>query len=101
MKRLVLLAIVFATPAAAQGFGSTGQHGYGSTPAYPSYQSMPTYGSGSNPSAHMTQGYERNSGTYVAPHMQTSPNATQMDNYGTRGNINPYTGTTGARSPRW
>jgi hypothetical protein len=40
-------------------------------------------------------------GTYVAPHVQTNPNNTQLDNYGTRGNINPYTGQMGTRNPRY
>jgi hypothetical protein len=53
-------------------------------------------GSGSNSSSH-----------YVSPcsntqsHYQTNPNNTQFDNYGTRGNINPYTGAVGTRSPRY
>ena len=37
----------------------------------------------------------------LAPHQQTNPNNTQMDNYGTRGNVNPYTGQTGTRAPRY
>lgn len=43
-------------------------------------------------------GYYRN-GTYVAPHYQTSPNATVYDNYSTRGNVNPYTGQPGTINP--
>jgi hypothetical protein len=42
-----------------------------------------------------------NQGTYVQPHQQTNPNSTQYDNYGTRGNVNPYTGQTGTRSPKF
>jgi hypothetical protein len=59
------------------------------------------YGTGSNPSNHYVQGYTRNNGTYVAPHYQTNPNRTQMDNYGTRGNVNPYNGHVGTRYPRY
>lgn len=59
------------------------------------------YGTGSNPSSHMTQGYNRGDGGYVQPHHQTNPNNTQMDNYGTRGNVNPYTGAYGTRPPRY
>jgi hypothetical protein len=44
-------------------------------------------------------GYFRSDGTYVAPHYQTSPNSTRLDNYSTRGNINPYTGAAGTRNP--
>ena len=57
------------------------------------------YGTGSNPNSHATQGYSTNHGTYVAPHYQTNPNSTTLDNYGTRGNYNPNNGRTGTRSP--
>jgi hypothetical protein len=57
-------------------------------------------GTGSNPSSHPVQGYTAPSGTYVPPHRQTNPNSTQTDNYGTRGNVNPYTGAVGTRTPR-
>lgn len=59
------------------------------------------YGTGSNRSSHSTRGYTTRSGTYVAPHQATNPNSTQRDNYGTRGNYNPYTGRTGTRAPKW
>lgn len=57
------------------------------------------YGYGSNPSGHAVQGYERSNGTYVAPHYQSNPNGSTYDNYGTRGNVNPYTGQAGTRNP--
>jgi hypothetical protein len=57
-------------------------------------------GTGSNPSSHPVQGYIAPSGTYVQPHQQTNPNSTQTDNYGTRGNVNPYTGAVGTRNPQ-
>lgn len=44
-------------------------------------------------------GYRRSNGTYVAPYERTSPNATPLDNYSTRGNVNPYTGQAGTRDP--
>jgi hypothetical protein len=44
-----------------------------------------------------TQGYYKKDGTYVAPHYSTAPNETKNDNYSTRGNTNPYTGTTGTK----
>ena len=58
-------------------------------------------GTGSNSNSHQTQGYTTQSGTYVQPHQQTNPNNTQMDNFGTRGNVNPYTGAVGTRTPRY
>lgn len=58
-------------------------------------------GTSSNPNSHPVQGYTAPSGTYVPPHQQTNPNSTQTDNYGTRGNVNPYTGAVGTRTPRY
>lgn len=50
-------------------------------------------------SSHSVRGYTRADGTYVAPHMQTNPNSTRLDNWSTRGNVNPYTGREGTRDP--
>lgn len=94
MIRMVMAAGVLAllaSPAAAQ-YGSRGSS-YGSN--------YGGYGTGSNSQSHFNSGYTTRSGTYVAPHMSTNPNNTQMDNYGTRGNYNPYTGAYGTRSPRY
>lgn len=43
-------------------------------------------------------GYFKSDGTYVAPHYRSSPNNTTLDNYSTKGNVNPYTGAFGTRS---
>jgi hypothetical protein len=59
------------------------------------------YGTGSNPESHYVRPYTRQDGTYVQEHQQTNPNNTQFDNYGTRGNVNPYTGQIGTRPPRY
>lgn len=45
------------------------------------------------------RGYTRKDGTYVAPHMRSSPNSTTSDNYSTKGNTNPYTGEPGTKNP--
>lgn len=68
---------------------------------YQGYQGYRGYGTGSNPSSVYHQGYTTRSGTYVAPHYQSAPDSTQLDNWGTRGNTNPFTGRRGTRSPRW
>jgi hypothetical protein len=44
-------------------------------------------------------GYTKRDGTYVAPHWRSAPNTTTQDNWTTRGNVNPYTGVEGTRSP--
>lgn len=59
------------------------------------------YGTGSNSNSHSRSGYVTQSGTYVAPSRATNPNSTQLDNYGTRGNYNPYSGSYGTRSGRY
>ena len=38
-------------------------------------------------------------GTYVAPHVRTSPNGSRIDNWSTKGNSNPYTGKPGTKDP--
>jgi hypothetical protein len=83
MKHLLIAVALTlaATAAQAQGYG--------------------LYGSGSNPSSHSSSGYTTSRGTYVQPYVATNPNSTQMDNYSTRGNVNPYTGAVGTRTPRY
>ena len=44
-------------------------------------------------------GYTRKDGTYVRPYTRSAPNSTKLDNYGTKGNINPYSGTVGTSNP--
>lgn len=46
---------------------------------------------------HSVSGYFRADGTYVQPHMATDQDQTRNDNYSTRGNMNPYTGTPGTK----
>lgn len=43
----------------------------------------------------------RKDGTYVEGHVRSAPNNTQLDNYGTRGNVNPYTGQQGTQQPNY
>jgi hypothetical protein len=85
---VLAIAMASANAASAQLYG-TGQNSGG------------LYGTGSNSSNHQVDGYTRNNGTYVAPHYQTNPNNTQTDNYGSRPNVNPYTGQTGTQRPRY
>lgn len=44
-------------------------------------------------------GYYRSNGTYVKPYTRTAPNHTNRDNYTTRPNVNPYTGSKGYKKP--
>jgi hypothetical protein len=43
--------------------------------------------------------YVRKDGTQVRGHYRSNPNSTTLDNYSTKGNINPYTGQKGYKDP--
>lgn len=45
------------------------------------------------------KGYTTKNGTYVSGHYRSNANYTMMDNYSTRGNYNPYTGSKGYVNP--
>jgi hypothetical protein len=45
--------------------------------------------------------YVNSHGTITQGHYPTSPNTTRLDNFGTRGNVNPYTGDVGTRGARY
>jgi hypothetical protein len=45
------------------------------------------------------KGYYRSNGTYVQPHVRSSPNNTTSDNWSTKGNVNPHTGKQGTNNP--
>ena len=89
---LALVALLSSlSPAAAQSYGTQQPGPYGTG----------LYGTGSNPNSHYVQPHFNSNGTYTQGHYQTNPNHTQFDNYGTRGNYNPYTGQYGTRTPRY
>ena len=46
------------------------------------------------------KGYTKKDGTHVDPHVRTSPNGTETDNYSTKGNVNPVTGKEGTKDPK-
>jgi type IV secretory pathway TrbL component len=93
MKKLILAGalVLVATGALAQSRGLYGSSGssYGGT------------GFGSNSQSHTISPYTNSHGGYVGGSHATNPNNTQMDNYSTRGNVNPYTGAVGTRTPRY
>jgi hypothetical protein len=43
--------------------------------------------------------HTRSDGTYVPSHQRTNPNSTKLDNWSTRGNVNPYNGRVGTVDP--
>jgi hypothetical protein len=50
-------------------------------------------------SAEYVRGHYRRDGTYVQPHQKTPKDNSRLNNYSTKGNINPYTGKKGYRDP--
>jgi hypothetical protein len=46
------------------------------------------------------KGHFRKDGTYVQPHMRSSPDSSFNNNWSTSPNVNPYTGKEGTRQPR-
>lgn len=41
----------------------------------------------------------RSDGTFVPGHWRSAPDSTPINNYGTQGNVNPYTGQRGTVNP--
>ena len=88
MKSGLIIAMLVASTGIAMAQSNPYGRGFG-------------YGTGSNPSNTYVRPSINSQGTYTGGHYRTTPNSTQLDNYNTRGNYNPYTGRTGTRSPRW
>jgi len=103
MRRLLFtiglaVAVLAYSPidALARGGGGHGGHSYSSSGSSPASHRGSGY---VNPSSHYTHGYFRSNGTYVPGYHATNPNGTKLDNYSTRGNINPWKGKPGTKSP--
>jgi len=43
------------------------------------------------------KGYTTKKGKIVQPYYKTAPNKTKLDNYSTKGNVNPYSGKVGKK----
>lgn len=43
------------------------------------------------------RGYYRSNGTYVAPHYRSDPDGYRLNNWSSKGNVNPYTGKKGTK----
>ncbi len=97
MKKILILAAALAVVGACQAKGNSGGT-YGSSSGSRGSSSSGVYSSGSSGS-HPISGYAKSNGTYVAPSQATNPNGTKLDNWSTKGNVNPYTGKEGTKSP--
>lgn len=97
MKKLLLLLILCSSISTAsyaqRGGGRGGGHSSSSS------HSSGSRSSGSGGGVVHVRGYTRKDGTYVAPHDRTAPNDTKLDNWSTKGNVNPETGEPGTKDP--
>ncbi len=91
-KSLILVAALsLCTFVIAKGGGG---HGGGHSGGDHASSSGSSHGS-----SHSVSGYTRKDGTYVAPSHATNPNGTRLDNWSTKGNVNPHTGKEGTKEP--
>ena len=98
MKKIILsgaiLAMSFISNVNAQSFESSNRQ----VGSFNSSQTTSSTFNNVNTSTRYQNGYTRKDGTFVTGHMKTTSNGTNLDNYSTRSNVNPYTGTTGSRA---
>ena len=89
MKTLAIAIILASSATMALAGGRGGSSGHSGLS-----------GTGSNPRSHYVAPHTNSNGTVTQGHYQTNPNNTQRDNYGTQGNVNPYTGAVGTKAPQ-
>lgn len=89
-KNFYLIAVAILVSLSANAQYRTSQRSVVSGTTFPSYNV--------NTSVRYQSGYTKSNGTYVQPHFKTNSNNTNRDNFSTRSNVNPYTGTTGVRA---
>jgi hypothetical protein len=89
----ILMSLCLASPLFAQKGA-----GRGGSSRSSSRSAKSSKGTSSSGVVHV-RGYTRKDGTYVAAHDRTAPNDTKLDNWSTKGNINPETGKPGTKNP--
>ena len=102
---LIVFTLSSLSPALARGHG--GYHSYHSSGRSHSYhvRSYSHHRSVHHSSGHVNSrsvyvhGYYRKDGTYVHGYHRTKANHTKLDNYSTKGNMNPWTGKPGTVDP--
>ena len=87
----VLLSILLCLSLLANGVAEARKSSYGIR------SSSYGYGTGSKSSSTSVSGYTKKNGTYVAPAKRSTPDSTTRNNWSTKPNTNPYTGTQGTR----
>jgi hypothetical protein len=66
--------------------------------AYGNSYVAPVSKSTTNTDVQYQDGYTKSDGTIVESHYKTKKNSTNTDNFSTKGNVNPYTGKSGAKA---
>ncbi|MBP1680053.1 MAG: hypothetical protein H6Q35_392 [Proteobacteria bacterium] len=84
---LIIVGLCFS-PAFAKG--NSGYYNYSSSQR-PTIQKSPSDVS--------VQSYTRKDGTDVTSYKRTKANETEINNFSTKGNVNPYTGEVGTKIP--
>jgi len=57
------------------------------------------HGGGHSSSPVHVSGHTTKTGAYVPAHYRTAPDHSKLNNWSTKGNVNPYTGKAGTKSP--
>jgi hypothetical protein len=93
---ILATAMLFHSPAFARGGGSHGSHhSRGRSHRSASHQSS---GLESHSYVHVRD-YEKRNGHHVDAHERTTPDHTKINNWSTKGNVNPTTGQPGTKNP--
>lgn len=87
MNKTAAIVLVVLMVTAGTSFARGGGH-------YGGHYSTRSYGGD-----HVVSGYTRSNGTHVQSYHATNRNSTKLDNYSTKGNVNPYTGQPGTKNP--
>jgi len=95
-KHLFSLMLFAAIPffASAQSYTTI----YSTPRPSQSTQSNSLFPSPTQPSVRYQDGYSKSDGSYTNGHYKTQPNNTNLDNFSTNGNSNPYTQQAGTRA---
>ncbi len=95
-KHLLSLMLFAAVPffANAQSYGTS----YNTPRPSRTTQSNSLFSSPTQPSVRYQEGYQKSDGSYTNGHYKTQSNGTNLDNYSTSGNTNPYTQQSGSRA---
>ena len=95
-KHLFSFILIVAIPALAnaQSYSSS----YGTTRQSRSSQSNSLFTTPTQLSVRYQEGYLKSDGSYVEGHHKTQSNGTNLDNFSTHGNLNPYTQQSGSRA---